>query len=551
MKHFLEYLRARMRKSADQAVLTDHQGTVSYTYRSMARTMTQINQLLDHLNIQAGDRVALCGRNSSNWGVAFMTLMASRRIAVSILPDFTPEGIRELVNHSEAKALFVGDSVWKSLTSENSAEQLLELMPDLQAIIGLSGWKALALRDEKDAQYFSAETEDTASDNLEQQLDWWQIGDLNEICVINYTSGTTSSPKGVMLTAGSISSNVEMVFTLVDNVEGKDLVSILPLAHMYGLVVEFISCIIMGVHVHFILKNPTPSILSEALSTVRPVAMVCVPLVLEKVFRKKVLPMVKKPYVRVLLALPGIGSILKKKIVSKILNAMGGNMRYFVIGGAAINQEVETWMHRLGLPYIVGYGMTECGPLIAVSRVGEFAPYSCGKAVQRMEIKIDSEDPEHVDGEILVKGDNVMLGYYKNEEATRATFTQDGWMRTGDLGIFNAEGDLYIRGRSKNMILGASGQNIYPEELEDKVNSLPGVVESIVVDRNGHLTALIYADPIYQRRLGKEKLEDLIRSRMKRINRQLPQYSQIHAMEFVAQEFEKTPKRSIKRYLYN
>lgn len=548
MEHFLTHLSKRVHATPEQSVLTDWHGTTTYTYATLSQQMTRIDALLTALDIHSGDRVALCGRNSTNWGVVFLTLMASRRVAVSILPDFTPEGVRELVNHSEAKVFFSGDAVWKNLTcGDTTSSVLLEAMPGLKAIIGLTDLQPLALRDAKDADKFAPFALPTGN---QVETDWWQIGSLDELCLLNYTSGTTSSPKGVMLTYKSLSANVEQVFGLVDDVAGESIVSILPMAHMYGLCIEFLGVAILGGHIHFITRNPTPTVLAGAFKEIHPVALVCVPLVLEKIFRQKVFPIVKRPHIRALMAIPGIRTLLGKKIRQTIIDGMGGRVRYIVIGGAALNQEVETWMHRVQLPYIVGYGMTECGPLIAASRVGTFDMFSCGRQMNGMEIRIDSEDPQHVDGEILTKGTNLMIGYYKNEEATRAAFTEDGWLRTGDLGVLNARGDLFIRGRSKNMILGASGQNIYPEELEDKVNSIPGVVESLVIERDGHLIALIFADPLYHRRLGKENVEQLISKRLKHINHELPQYSQIKSFEFVAEEFAKTPKRSIKRFLY-
>lgn len=555
MEHYLTLLQQRIKKTPDQSVLTDYKGTVTYTYAEMAAKMAEIDVLLNRLHIGAGDRVAICGRNSSNWGVAFFALMASRRVAVSILPDFTPEGIRDLVNHAEAKLLFAGDLVWKNLVAsaqvkddeQAACAELLGAMPTLNGVIALTDFHPFMLRNEADKEAFE---QPVPQQTLDEQLANWQIGEMDELCLINYTSGTTSSPKGVMLSNASISSNIEMVFHLVDDVEGESLVSILPLAHMYGLCIEFIGVSILGAHLHFIPRNPTPTVLAEALNAVHPVAMVCVPLVLEKVFRAKVLPIVNKPYMKIMMAIPGLNVLLGNKIRKTIIDAMGGRIRYYVIGGAALNQEVENWMYRLKMPYIMGYGMTECGPLIAASRVGNFAKGSCGKQVMNMELKIDSENPYAIDGEIMTRGANLMLGYYKNEEATRAAITEDGWLRTGDLGIINEAGDLYIRGRSKNMILGPSGQNIYPEELEDKVNSIAGVAESLVLEREGHLVALIYCDPIYARRLGKEKLEAAINKRLRQINQHLPLYSQITSFEFVAEEFEKTPKRSIKRFLY-
>lgn len=528
MEHFLKHLQHQVETRPDALVLTDYQATTQYTFRAMVQQMAHVNRLLDNLGILPGDKVALCGRNSSNWGVVFFALMASRRVAVSILPDFTNEGICSLVEHSEAKALFVGDVVWSRI-KDNAPTDI--------PIIGIWDLAPINAQSENKRETINFEDWDTTLDD--------------SLALINYTSGTTSSPKGVMLTHRNISANVEQIFGLVDVKPGETLVSILPLAHMYGLCIELIACSVMGIHIHFIQRNPTPTILAQALNDIRPVALVCVPLVLEKVFRKSVLPIVKRPLMRVLMAIPGINILLGNKIRKTIIDKMGGNIRYYVVGGAALNQEVEDWMRRLRMPYIVGYGMTECGPLIAVSRVGTFAQNSCGRAVPGMEVRIESEDPLHVPGEILTRGTNRMVGYYKNEEATRNTITQDGWLRTGDLGLQDKAGNFFIKGRSKTMILGPSGQNIYPEEIEDQLNGLPGIAESLVVEREGKLVALIYCDAAYTRKLGGiDHHRELLNARLRRINRSLPAYSQIAHLEFVEQEFEKTPKKSIKRFMY-
>lgn len=540
MEHFLKHLQHQVETRPDALVLTDYQATTQYTYRAMVQQMAYVNHLLDSLGILPGDKVALCGRNSSNWGVVFFALMASRRVAVSILPDFTNEGICSLVEHSEAKALFVGDVVWNRI-KDNAPQNI--------PIIGI--WNL-----ENVNETGEHEVTNTTSPTQRHQHEVINFADWNttlddSLAMINYTSGTTSSPKGVMLTHRNISANVEQIFGLVDVKPGETLVSILPLAHMYGLCIELIACSAMGIHIHFIQRNPTPTILAQALNDIRPVALVCVPLVLEKVFRKSVLPIVKRPLMRVLMAIPGINILLGNKIRKTIIDKMGGNIRYYVVGGAALNQEVEDWMRRLRMPYIVGYGMTECGPLIAVSRVGTFAQNSCGRAVPGMEVRIDSEDPLRIPGEIQTHGTNQMLGYYKNEEATHNTFTQDGWLRTGDLGLLDKAGNVFIKGRSKTMILGPSGQNIYPEEIEDQLNGLPGIAESLVVERDGKLVALIYCDAAYTRKLGGiEHHREVLNARLRRINRSLPVYSQIAHLEFVEQEFEKTPKKSIKRFMY-
>lgn len=550
MKHYLSYFRQQVLQNPDQSVLSDYKGTTTYTYKTMAEQMARLDILLTSLGVHAGEKVALCGRNSANWGVAFFALAASKRVSVSILPDFTPDGIRDLINHSEAKIFFAGELVWKRL---NEANISLSDMPSLVAIISNVDFSPLALADEA-LQHCFTEAEQTYQQRYPQGLCDKMLAYPDQVdddlAMINYTSGTTSSPKGVMLSTRSICSNIDAAFYHVHNSQGQQLVSILPMAHMYGLTTEFIFQVCGGVHLHFLMQAPTPKILQEAMQDVHPYMIVCVPLVIEKIFRARVIPMVNKPWMRIALATPLLGTFLKKKIVQKVCDALGGKIGNYMIGGAALNQEVEMWMKRLGMPYLVGYGMTECGPLIAYEDCDKFVPTSCGKAVNHMEIRIDSEDPERIPGEIQTKGDNLMIGYYKNEEATRAIFTEDGWLRTGDLGIMDREGNVFIKGRSKNMILGPSGQNIYPEEIEDKLNSTPGIAESIIVEREGKLVALVYADPIYIRRLSRERVEELINRRLKQINRNLPAYSQIKNFEFVQEEFEKTPKRSIKRFLY-
>lgn len=551
MKHFLSLLQQQMHNHPDSLVLIDHKDTTSYTYRTMAEQMARLDLLLTDLGVTKGDKVALCGKNSANWGVAFFALMATRRVAVSILPDFTAEGIRDLINHSEAKVFFCGDLVWKKMAE--AGVNTTESMPGLDAVILMRDYMPLLLADEGKKAAFDGLDKRYAEAYPEgfclKMLDWNTEVD-DEMIMLNYTSGTTSSPKGVMLSTRNLCSNVEAANFLVPDAEGENVVSILPMAHMYGLAVEFIFPVISGSHLYFISKTPTPAILMGTFKDVQPFVLVCVPLVLEKIFRQSVLPVVKKPLMRFALHIPGVKQLIENKIRTTLMAALGGNIRYFVIGGAALSQEVEAWMHRLHLPYLVGYGMTECAPLIAAESCSNFVPFSCGKTIVNMEVRIDSENPREVPGEIQTRGANVMLGYYKNEEATRATFTEDGWLRTGDLGIMDAEGNIFIKGRSKNMILGPSGQNIYPEEIEDKVNSIPGVAESLVVEREGHLIALVYPDALYTRRLGRERHEELINKRLKQINKGLPAYSQIKNFEFVASEFEKTPKRSIKRFLY-
>lgn len=548
VQHFLSHLLRQTVERPDQPVVTDYKGTVSYTYRTFTERMTELNDLLTGLGIETGAHVAIAGRSCANWGVTFATLMASRRVAVSLLPEFAPEDILRLIEHSDSECVFFGDWVWRAiLQCGYTPENILTRLPNVRVILSLADFSILATTQPLNDAPAPVKPLNVAPATL--NTSWWQWGADDELALINYTSGTTSQPKGVMLSYACISSNVEQARWFVPNPEGLVSISILPMAHMFGLIFDFAK-MVSGVHVYYVTKPPTPTILAEALAEIHPFVLICVPLVLEKVFRARVLPMVKKPAVRVALALPGIGTLLRKKIVGKIMSAMGGNLRMFVIGGAALSQEVEQWMCRLGVPYINGYGMTECGPMIAGSPSGTFPAYSCGKAMERVEVRVDSPDPEHIEGELLTRGVNVMLGYYKNEAATRDIIDADGWLHTGDLVTMDHAGNIFIRGRKKNLILSSTGQNIYPEELEDKLSDIEGIAESVVVSREDKLVALIYIDPLY-RRQHKAHAEAQISEAIRLLNRSLPAYARIARTEYRDTEFEKTPKRSIKRYLYH
>ena len=547
MKHFLSYLQDRLQTNWNKAALTDYYGGANYTLGEVATMMRRLEVLMDAMDVKRGDKVALCGKNCANWGVAFLSCMAARRVAVSILPDFTPEAVECLVDHSDTKLFFASDYIWKSVDVAH--------MPQLKAAVLLEDFELAYAADDSIRKAY-AQWEPTFQalyPNGFQRSDVaYPTDDLDELAMINYTSGTTSSPKGVMISHRSIASNVDAAYIhMTDIKENDQLVSILPMAHMYGLILEFLFEVTTGLHIYFLGKTPSPAQLLKAFNDVRPYMIVCVPMVVEKIFRKAIMPKLSHPLMKMLWNIPLVNIPIRNKVKTKFIQALGGNLRYVMIGGAAINQEVEKVMHQMRLPYIVGYGMTECGPLIAYEDWQKFAMSSCGKAIEHMEVRIDSEDPLHIPGEIQTKGDNLMLGYYKNEEATRATVTDDGWLRTGDLGLFDKKGNIFIKGRSKNMLLSASGQNIYPEEIEDKINSIPYVMESLVVDRGGKLTALIYPDPVRLRKHGKEVLNRVLQSNIDRINKELPKYEQILAFELRTEEFEKTPKRSIKRYLYS
>ena len=547
-KHYLEFLQGPMKKRWNELALTDLDSDNKYTYARLAEQIERLHAIFEALGIKEGDKVALCGRNCANWGVTFLAIETYKAVAVSILPDFTGEGIQNLVNHSEASLLFVGTNVKKKVQ--------FDTMPNLKAMIFMDDFSLVAAKDEKTEKAF-AQADDLFAkkypNGVQKEDINYPTDNLNELALINYTSGTTSAPKGVMLSHLNLSGNVEFACNRIPHRPGDRVLSMLPIAHMFGLMFEFLYQVCDGAEVYFLTQAPTPSTLMKAFAQVHPFMILTVPLVIEKIVKKSVLPVINKPAMKVLWHTPGINLIIRKKVNEKLMTAFGGQLRHLIIGGAALNQEVEQCLKDIKFVYCVGYGMTECGPLISYEDWFRFKFHSCGKDLPQCRVRVDSEDPQHKEGELQVNGINVMMGYYKNEEATKAVFTEDGWMRTGDLGIIDKDGNIFIKGRSKNMILGPSGQNIYPEEIEDKLNNMPCVVESVVVDRGGKLVALVFPDntPEGKKLLhGANNFNELMEQNRKELNKQLPQYSQITAIELVANEFEKTPKRSIKRFMY-
>ena len=547
-KHYLEFLQGTMKKRWNELALTDLDSDNKYTYARLAEQIERLHAIFEALGIKEGDKVALCGRNCANWGVTFLAIETYKAVAVSILPDFTGEGIQNLVNHSEASLLFVGPNVKKKVQ--------FDTMPNLKAMIFMDDFSLVAAKDEKTEKAF-AQADDLFAkkypNGVQKEDINYPTDNLNELALINYTSGTTSAPKGVMLSHLNLSGNVEFACNRIPHRPGDRVLSMLPIAHMFGLMFEFLYQVCDGAEVYFLTQAPTPSTLMKAFAQVHPFMILTVPLVIEKIVKKSVLPAINKPAMKVLWHTPGINLIIRKKVNEKLMTAFGGQLRHLIIGGAALNQEVEQCLKDIKFVYCVGYGMTECGPLISYEDWFRFKFHSCGKDLPQCRVRVDSEDPQHKEGELQVNGINVMMGYYKNEEATKAVFTEDGWMRTGDLGIIDKDGNIFIKGRSKNMILGPSGQNIYPEEIEDKLNNMPCVVESVVVDRGGKLVALVFPDntPEGKKLLhGANNFNELMEQNRKELNKQLPQYSQITAIELVANEFEKTPKRSIKRFMY-
>ncbi|MBQ8702321.1 MAG: AMP-binding protein [Prevotella sp.] len=534
----------------DLDALTDYKGA-TLQYHDVARKIEKLHIMFENSGVERGDKIALCGRNSANWAVAFLATLTYGAVAVPILHEFTADQVHNIVNHSEAKLLFVGDVVATTIDPTK--------MPALEGIINIPDYSLLLSRTDK--LTFAREHLNEMFGSKypkyfrKEHVNWYIEQSPDELALINYTSGTTGFSKGVMLPYRAIWSNADFANEVLGKVikQGDRVISILPMAHMYGMSFEFIYEFISGCHVYYLTRVPSPAIIAQAFADVKPIIIIAVPLVIEKIIRKRVFPKIQNNRMRLLLNMPVISKKVREKICEQVVNAFGGAFHEVIIGGAAFNQEVEMFLHRIGFPYTVGYGATECAPIICYAGWEDFMPGSCGRAVVHMEVKIDSPDPENVPGEILTRGLNVMLGYYKNEDATRQALDSEGWYHTGDLGTMDAQGNVFIKGRSKNMLLGASGQNIYPEEIEDKLNSMPLVVESIVVQRDDKLVGLVYPDYDEAKNmgLGKEDLVHIMEENRQELNNTLPVYSKLTSMEIYEEEFEKTPKKSIKRFLYS
>jgi len=542
MEHYLSRLQAATRKYWDKAALNSIGGE-SFTYGQMATQVEKFHLAFEALGLKKGDKIALCARNGARFGMVYMAVNTFGTVIVPILADFLPENVVTLTNHSDAQLLFTN--------ADKFAKMDTAKMPKVRLVIDVDNWGVLYAADEatkaaydkmealfaaKYPQGFGPEDVNYPTDNLD------------DLSTINYTSGSTGDPKGVMLTYRNFNANVD--YSQRHMPAGDKIVSMLPMAHMYGLVIEFIYPLCNGTSIYWLGKAPTPTSLLKAFADVKPYLLVTVPLVMEKIYKSKIKPTIDKPLIRFLMKVPILNSVIYKKIREGLEQAFGGNVREFIMGGAGLNPEVEDILRKIRLPYVVGYGMTEACPLLAYEHWTKYVPGSCGKAVDCAEVRIDSEDPIHKVGEIQARGENIMVGYYKNPEATAAAFTEDGWLRTGDLGVLDKQGNIFIRGRSKNMILGPSGQNIYPEEVEAVVNNQPYVTESVVVDRGGKLVALVYADPHVLQNLDAATLEALPESIRQGSNRHLPSYSGLSKVELRDEPFEKTPKMSIKRFLY-
>ena len=533
----------------DQDALTDYKGA-TLQYHDVARKIEKLHIMFENSGVVKGDKIALCGRNSAHWAVAFLATLTYGAVAVPILHEFMPEQIHNIVNHSDAKLLFVGDVV----ATQIDATQ----MPGLEGVIYLPDYSLAVSRTDrltyarehlnemfgiKYPKYFRKE-----------HVNYYVEQSPDELALINYTSGTTGFSKGVMVPYRALWSNTDFAEDVLGKQikAGDPVISILPMAHMYGMAFEFIFEIIKGCHVYYLTRIPSPAIIAEAFGNVKPKIIIAVPLVIEKIIRKKVFPKIQNNRMRLLLNMPVINKKVREKICEQVTNAFGGNFYEVIIGGAAFNQEVETFLRSVGFRYTVGYGATECAPIICYEDYRHFVPGSCGKAALHMKVRIDSPDPENVPGEILAKGPNVMLGYYKNEAATAATIDSNGWYHTGDLGTMDGDGNVFIKGRSKNMLLGANGQNIYPEEIEDKLNSLALVSESVVIQKGEKLIGLVHPDydEAQTLNLGEKELAEIMEQNRQELNHMIPAYSKVAEIRIHREEFEKTPKKSIKRFLY-
>lgn len=530
--------------------MTDY-GTHTYQYKDVARIIEKLHIILSASGVEKGDKVAICGRNSARWGIAFLATLTYGAVAVPILHEFHPEQIHDIINHSDSKLLFVGDQIWPLLD--------IEKMPGLEGVFANSNDEYRLLHGRTEKVTYARENLNRLFGekfpmNFRARDIHYYIDSPDEMAVLNYTSGTTSNSKGVMIPYRALWSNVEFAAQVYDaHVKaGDNVVSILPTAHMYGMAFEFLYEMTRGAHVHFLGKTPSPTVMLKAFSDLKPKVVIAVPLLIEKIVRKAIFPKINAPAIRLALMTPLLRDRIKMNIRRKMQQAFGDNFFEIIVGGAAMNQDIEIFLKGIGFNYTIGYGATECAPIICYAPWNEFKQGSCGKAAPRMEVRIDSRDPANVPGEILARGMNVMLGYYKNEEATSATIDKDGWYHTGDLGVMDAEGNVFIKGRSKNMLLGANGQNIYPEEIEDKLSSLPYVTECVVIQKGEQLFGLVYTDPDELRKGGisRNGLEAQMEVNRTELNKIIPAYARVHQLVIMPEEFEKTPKKSIKRYKY-
>ncbi|WP_443947796.1 AMP-binding protein [Phocaeicola coprocola] len=542
----IQLIEESIRKNWNLDAMTDYKGA-TLQYKDVARKIEKMHILFEHAGIKKGDKIALCGRNSANWTATFLGVITYGAVAVPILHEFKADNVHNIVNHSEARMLFVGDQVWENF---NEAA-----MPHLEGIIELKNFDLVVSRSQRltyAREHLNEEFGKRYPCRFRAENVSYRREEPEELAVINYTSGTTGYSKGVMLPYRSIISNVVHIHKKVGLKPGDNVVSMLPLGHIFGLVFDFIYGVTVGAHLWFLTRMPSPKIIAESFAEIRPRVIACVPLIVEKIFKKNILPKVDNKLGKLLLKLPIVSDKIKEQIRTQAMEVFGGNFIEIVIGGAPFNPEVEAFLRKINFPYTIAYGMTEAAPLICHSRWDEILYTSCGKTVSNMETKVLSSDPERIPGELVCRGMNVMLGYYKNEEATAQAIDCNGWLHTGDMAIKDAEGNIFIKGRCKNMLLTASGQNIYPEEIEARLNNMPFVNESLVILAGDKLIALVYPDneEAFAQGMDKKALEAAIEVNRTELNKMLPAYSQITRIKLYPEEFEKTAKKSIKRFLY-
>ena len=544
---FNAYIQRAIIDNWDQDALTDYQG-ITLQYHDVARKIEKLHILFDNSNVKPGDKIALCGRNSAHWAVAFLATLTYGAVAVPIQHEFNGEQIQNIVNHSDSKLLFIGDYAVKTIDPEK--------MPYLEGIINIPDFSLMISR--KEALTYAREHLNLMFGSkypmaFRKEHIHYHQDKAEEMALINYTSGTTGFSKGVMIPYRALWSNVEFVMQQMKGKvkPGDEMLSILPMAHTYGMSIEFLFGFCQGCHLSYLTRLPSPAIIAEAFAEIKPALIVTVPLVLEKIIRKRIFPKIESLPMKLLLNMLVVNKKVKEYIRNEVTKVLGGNFYEVIVGGAPLSREVEKFLVNIGFPVTVGYGTTECAPLITFSDYKDFKPRSCGTPVDRMEVRIASRDPQFEEGEIITRGTNLMLGYYKNEEATNNVIDKDGWYHTGDLGTMDTSGHVFIRGRLKNMLLGSNGQNIYPEEIEDKLNSMPLVTESIVIQRGDKLVALVHSENDEMINFSQDELQNIMEENRNNLNKLLPAYSRISAIELHDEEFAKTPKKSIKRYLYN
>ena len=545
-EQFIEYVQRSIVQNWNLDALTDFNG-ITLQYRDVARKIAKFHIAMETAGIQPGDKIAVCGRNSAHWAVTYLAIITYGAVAVPILHEFKADNIHNIVNHSEAQLLFVGDQVWENLNEE--------MMPLLKGIVSLLDFSLLISRSEELTYGHGHRNEIYGKRypmNFRQEHVSYRVNTPDELALINYTSGTTGYSKGVMLTYRCILSNVLYCREMTPLKPGDKVIAILPMGHVFGMTYDFLYGIFAGVHLHFLTRVPSPKVIAYACAEIKPKLICCVPLVVEKIIKKDILPKLDNKIGKLLLRVPILSDKLKMAARQAAIEIFGGNFDEVIVGGAPLNREMEEFLKKIGFPFTVGYGMTECGPLISSERWDKHKMYSCGTPAHRMTIKIDSPDPANIPGEILCKGDNLMVGYYKNPEATAQAIDEDGWLHTGDLAVMDEQNNITIRGRKKSVLMGASGQNIYPEEIESKLNNMPYVSESLVVMQNDKIVALIYPDfdEAFAKGLQHGDIEKAMEANRTEMNQLLPKYTQIAKVKIHFEEFEKTAKKSIKRFMY-